>query len=214
MTNTTTVPLQSSLALRAEPVQQRSADRITSLLDAAAGLVDASGIDGLTTSDVAVRSSSSVGVIYRYFPNIQSLLRALAARNMDKFTAQVTVAMSESTTIVNALNATIDSYVELSRTEPGFRALRFGDVIDERFLQPELGNNAILAKLFSDALVTHWGFDGSAQFTFDLEVALEVAAALLTRAFRYDRNGEAAFISAARESVSAFVTAHKAAPRS
>jgi AcrR family transcriptional regulator len=211
---TNTIPLQSTRTLRAEPVQQRSADRITTLLDAAASLIDSSGIDGLTTSDVAVRSASSVGVIYRYFPNIQSLLRALAARNMEKFTAQVTVAMTESTTVLDALNATIDSYVELSRTEPGFRALRFGDVIDERFLQPELGNTAVLAKLFADALVTHWGFVRSAQFAFNLEVSLEVAAALLPRAFRYDRNGDAAFISAARESVAEFVTAHETVPRS
>ena len=74
-----------TLAVRTEPVQQRSTERITSLLDAAAHLIDQNGIDGLTTSDVATRSGSSVGVVYRYFPNIQSLLRALAIRNLERF---------------------------------------------------------------------------------------------------------------------------------
>src|SRR6187431_3310269 len=78
-----------TLSVRAEPVQQRSAERITALLDAAADLIDEHGIDGLTTSDVATRSASSVGVVYRYFPNIQSLLRALAVRNMDRFNARM-----------------------------------------------------------------------------------------------------------------------------
>ena len=36
--------------VRTEPVQQRSAERITSLLDAAAELIDKNGIDGLTIS--------------------------------------------------------------------------------------------------------------------------------------------------------------------
>ena len=72
------------IVMRTEPVQQRSAERITLLLDAAATLIDDSGIDGVTTSAVAKRSSSSVGVVYRYFPNIQALLRSLAARNMER----------------------------------------------------------------------------------------------------------------------------------
>ena len=38
-----------TLAVRTEPVQQRSTERITSLLDAAAHLIDQNGIDGLTT---------------------------------------------------------------------------------------------------------------------------------------------------------------------
>ena len=79
-----------TLAVRTEPVQQRSTERITSLLDAAAHLIDQNGIDGLTTSDVATRSGSSVGVVYRYFPNIQSLLRALAMRNLERLTARIT----------------------------------------------------------------------------------------------------------------------------
>src|ERR1700761_1291447 len=75
--------------VRTEPVQQRSAQRVAHLLDAAAAFIDEQGIDALTTSDVAARSNSSVGVVYRYFPNVQSLLRALAARNLARFTEAV-----------------------------------------------------------------------------------------------------------------------------
>ena len=121
--------------VRTEPVQQRSTERITSLLDAAASLIDQNGIDGLTTSDVAARSGSSVGVVYRYFPNIQSLLRALASRNMERFTARIFGPAAEAPdTWMAAMNTAIDSYIELLREEPGFRALGFGDVIDKRFV--------------------------------------------------------------------------------
>src|SRR5690606_28170896 len=74
-----------TLSMRTTPVQQRGADRITQLLDAAAELIDDQGIDGLTTTAVAARSGSSVGVVYRYFPNIQALLRGLAARNHQEY---------------------------------------------------------------------------------------------------------------------------------
>src|SRR6187431_1947100 len=130
-----------TLSVRAEPVQQRSAERITALLDAAADLIDEHGIDGLTTSDVATRSASSVGVVYRYFPNIQSLLRALAARNLDRFNVRMAEAAHGKTTgLMELLDQAITTYLELARTEPGFRALRFGDLIDDRFINGDTTN--------------------------------------------------------------------------
>lgn len=202
-----------SVTIRTEPVQQRSADRITNLLDAAADLIDEHGIDGLTTSDVATRSGSSVGVVYRYFPNIQSLLRALAARNMQKFTERVYAAMSdESTEWMAGMNSTIDAYVDLNRTEPGFRALGFGDVIDKRFLQPDVSNNTVLAGEFAELLVKKYGMTPSEDFSFDLEVIIEIADALLQRAFLYDKNGDERFIAKIRVIVYEYMAPHGELP--
>jgi AcrR family transcriptional regulator len=189
----------AGITIRTEPVQQRSAERITALLDAAAELIDRNGIDGLTTSDVATHSGSSVGVVYRYFPNIQSLLRALAARNMEKFTTQIYAFMAdEPTRWMDALDRTIDAYAELSRSEPGFRALRFGDVIDERFLHPDRSNNSVLANEFKELLVKRYGLEPSDELAFDLEVIVEIADALLHRAFLYEPRGDDRFIEKLR----------------
>lgn len=198
--------LQGTLGVRTEPVQQRSAERITTLLDAAAALIDEHGIDGLTTSDVAARSESSVGVIYRYYPNIQSLLRALAARNLERYVARVDATMSEShESVLDALNSAIDGYVELSRTEPGFRALRFGDVIDERFLAADESNNSLVARHFQQILTAQWNFPDSDLLEFKLEVVIEIAGALLGRAFRQDATGDERFITELRSLVGDFV---------
>ena len=192
--------IPAGITVRTEPVQQRSSERITALLDAAAELIDRNGIDGLTTSDVAARSGSSVGVVYRYFPNIQSLLRALAARNMEKFTDSIYKLMAdEPTKWLDALNQTIDIYAELSRSEPGFRALRFGDVIDERFLHPDHSNNSVLANAFQDLLVKRYGLEPTEELAFDLEVIVEMADAILHRAFLYDPRGDERFIAKLRE---------------
>ncbi|MDH6181429.1 AcrR family transcriptional regulator [Microbacteriaceae bacterium SG_E_30_P1] len=202
----------SSLSVRAEPVQQRSAERITSLLDAAAELIDSHGIDGLTTSDVATRSGSSVGVVYRYFPNIQSLLKALAARNLDKFTTRLQETLPEDTSdSFGAMNAAIDAYLELARSEAGFRALRFGDVIDDRFISDEPARSTGLAAMFKDILVTRYGINSTPELEFDIEVLVEVGDALLHRAFRYDQQGDERFITRLRELTQEFIDAHDAA---
>jgi len=188
-----------TLSVRAEPVQQRSTERITNLLDAAAELIDEHGIDGLTTSDVATRSASSVGVVYRYFPNIQSLLRALAARNMERFQARLgEVIDRESTGWLSELDEAIDVYNDLTRTEPGFRALRFGDIIDERFISPEVSNNSMIAERFNTLLISKYGVAESEELTFDLEVLVEIADALLHRAFLFDPQGDDRFIARLR----------------
>lgn len=200
-------------SVRTEPVQQRSAERITSLLDAAADLIDQNGIDGLTTSDVATRSGSSVGVVYRYFPNIQSLLRALASRNMEKFTSRIFGAMSEQPEgWMDAMNAAIDGYVDLLRHEPGFRALGFGDVIDKRFIKPDRANNSVLAEEFTNLFTRKYGLTPSADLSLDLEVIIEIADALLHRAFLYERDGDERFIAKLRGLVFEYMGRHAGVP--
>jgi AcrR family transcriptional regulator len=185
--------------VRTEPIQQRSSQRIELLLDAAAELIDDHGIDSLTTSDVATRSGSSVGVVYRYFPNIQSLLRALAARNMARYTESVFTALA--TDIADwrdSLNPALDKYVEMCRTESGFRAIGFGDIINNRFLDPSMSNNGVLARALSGVLGEKYDFEPSDDFLFEQEVLIEMVDALLKRAFLLDRHGDERFIEKAR----------------
>ncbi len=200
--------------MRTEPVQQRSAERITLLLDAAAALIDDTGIDGVTTSAVAKRSRSSVGVVYRYFPNIQSLLRALAARNMERYLERVWEGVENSPPEPwSSFDSTLDAFIEMTRNEPGFRALRFGDVIDQRFLSPELSNNAMLARAFAEQVGRTYGFQPDDELVFHLEVAIEIASGLLTRAFQLDKNGDARFIEATRELCGTYLRTHIPLPR-
>jgi AcrR family transcriptional regulator len=185
--------------IRTEPVQQRSAQRVAHLLDTAAALIDQEGIDALTTSDVAARSESSVGVVYRYFPNIQSLLRSLAARNLARFTEAIYDKLgADAVEWRQTVDIAIDTFIEFNRAEPGFRALRFGDIIDARFLEPEFSNNGVLARALVGLLSEKYGFTPNDRILFDIEVAIEVGDALLQRAFLLDKQGDQRFIDAAR----------------
>jgi AcrR family transcriptional regulator len=192
-------PAGPQAMVRTEPVQQRSAQRVAHLLDTAAALIDELGIDGLTTSDVAARGESSVGVVYRYFPNIQSLLRALAARNLARFTESIYDALgSDAVEWRQTVDLAIDAFIEFNRSEPGFRALRFGDIIDDRFLEPEFSNNGVLARALVGLLSEKYDFAPNEQALFHIEVAIEIGDALLQRAFLLDKQGDQRFIDAAR----------------
>ncbi|WP_168915313.1 TetR family transcriptional regulator [Microcella flavibacter] len=202
------------VVMRTEPIQQRSAERIALLLDAAAALIDEDGIDGVTTSAVAERSMSSVGVVYRYFPNIQTLLRALAVRNMERYVARVQQNIDTSPPEPwSSFDRTLDIFVEMNRTEPGFRALRFGDIIDQRFMSEEISNNSILARDFTARIGATYDFEPDDEILFHVEVAIEIGSALLSRAFQQDKDGDDRFIEMTRRVCTDYLTTHIPLPR-
>lgn len=195
---------------RTAPIQKRSSDRITRLLDAAAGLIDEKGIDGLTTSNVAARSNSSVGVVYRYFPNIQSLLRALAARNLERFVAGAFGEDSaEPTQWLERLDEPFDQYIQMARQEPGFRSLRFGTIIDERFVNgDENANDDLVAEIIAVLRRRFVGLELSDELQFDIEVTIEACTALMNRAFHDDPQGDLRFVDRARRIARDLLTPH------
>lgn len=122
------LPGGSSL-LRNEPVQARSSARLAGLLDAAAAVIDEVGFERLTTAMVAERAGASIGTVYRYFPDRIAVVEALAIRCAQRLAGRFVEVLDESgaTTWQAACDALIDMTAEMYRTEPGFRAIRFGD---------------------------------------------------------------------------------------
>jgi AcrR family transcriptional regulator len=197
---------------RTAPIQKRSSERVTLLLDAAAGLIDEKGIDGLTTSNVAAKSNSSVGVVYRYFPNIQSLLRALAARNLERFMTGAFPDHATSTDLLSHLDEPFQQYIRMAREEPGFRSLRFGTIIDERFVGGEENANDDLVAGIIEALRRRFvGLEPSDALRFDIEVTIEACTALMNRAFHEDSQGDLRFVDKARKIAGDLLLPHSSA---
>lgn len=74
---------------RRVPVQERSRRRVEAVLDAAAALVVATGVEELTTRDIATAADVPVASIYQYFADKEAVLLALAARDMAEMDAQL-----------------------------------------------------------------------------------------------------------------------------
>jgi AcrR family transcriptional regulator len=191
--------VETGTALRNVPVQKRSADRMEALLDAAAKLIDEGGIDAVTTTAVAYRSGSSVGVLYRYFPNVDALLRQLATRNLHLYLH----AVQEGSDLTpdepwSSWDLTLDAFVRLCRTEPSFLHLRFGELITDRFLSDEETNNSIIAREFAKLVAETHSIPETQDMVFHLEIAVAMGQALMTEAFRRNPDGDPRIIEEAR----------------
>lgn len=207
-------PEDTRLALRNEPVQARSTARLTALLDAAAAIVDEIGFERLTTAMVAERAGASIGTVYRYFPDRIALLQALAARNLERVLARTSEEIGDPRheNWVEALSAAFAVLVDAYRSEPGFRGLRVGDVIDLRPAPTERTYNSIVADRLLDRLVERFGLQDGPELRFRFETAIEVSDALATRAFARDPQGDDRFLDAGRDVVYSMLSEYLGAP--
>ncbi len=178
--------------LRNEPVQARSNARLTSLLDAAAAVIDEVGFERLTTAMIAERAKSSIGTVYRYFPDRIAVLHALSSRSMNRFAAEGVdeIGSSDHDNWLDAATAAMRYWVSAFRTEPGFRSLRFGDVLDLRPRPGNQTNNGVIAAATVAVLSNRHGLDADDAVQFHMEMALEICDAILARAFAFDSAGD------------------------
>lgn len=71
-----------NLKPRKSPVQDRGKDTIRRIIDAAHRLLKTSGPAALTTPAIAAEAGLSVGSLYQYFPNKESVVLALYQRKL------------------------------------------------------------------------------------------------------------------------------------
>ncbi|MCU1526280.1 MAG: hypothetical protein JWP75_43 [Frondihabitans sp.] len=199
------LPGGSSL-LRNEPVQARSSARLTGLLDAAATIIDEIGFERLTTAMVAERAGASIGTVYRYFPDRIAVVEALSVRSSQRLIDRVASAV-DSVTVVewrDAVDVVLDCAVEMYRSEPGFRSIRFGDGgSTERVSGDDAGRP--LPRQFVEFLGSRFGVQSTPELAFAVEVATEIGSALVARAFLTDPRGEARFVDECRSLVKTFL---------
>lgn len=81
---------------RRRPTQPRGARRVEAILDAACVLLAESGYDALTLTDVAERSGSAIGSLYRFFSNKDQLVDAVADRIARRYRALPSIVLDES----------------------------------------------------------------------------------------------------------------------
>jgi AcrR family transcriptional regulator len=190
---------EGAVVLRNEPVQARSTARLVTLLDSAAAVIDEIGYERLTTAMVAERAGASIGTVYRYFPDRIVVLQGLIARFLNQFAERTrkTVGETRHKTWLDAVTACIDDIVSAFRREPGFRSLRFGDVLDIRSGQGSRSGTAVIAGIMADAVRERFELEGE-DVAFHLDIALSLSDALLARAFSASRKGDDRFISEAK----------------
>ncbi len=81
---------------RKTPIQERSAATVEAITEATIQVLLTVGLDHLTTTRVAERAGVSVGTLYQYYPNKQSLLFALLDNHMVKVSEAVEMACNDA----------------------------------------------------------------------------------------------------------------------
>jgi AcrR family transcriptional regulator len=202
--------LGSDLLLRNEPVQARSAARLSSLLDAAAEVVEEVGYERLTTAMVAERAGASIGTVYRYFPDRIAVLEGLSARAFRRFLDTVSEHYRESRleTVEERVAAAVDVYADLYRTERGFRVVRFGDVVDVRLLDGRRPNSLVLAERLAGIAGERGSQHDPAELVFRLQVVIALTESLVHRAFAADPAGDDVFLAEAKAVAGDYLRRH------
>jgi AcrR family transcriptional regulator len=184
--------------LRRHPVQGRSSQRIDLILDTAAALIDENGYGALSPTLIARRAGMSGPAIYRYFADTDSIVRALAMRNLERF---LTAAASEVATHEewqDALGGFVDVYAGLMRNEPGFRWLGLGDGVDRHLLSSTERNTRVVGRAAGEFMSTRYDTWDRPGFAKHVDVIVELIVALVDRAFDGDAEGDPFYIGEAR----------------
>ncbi|NUP23214.1 MAG: TetR/AcrR family transcriptional regulator [Streptomyces sp.] len=197
-----TVPHPASL--RRAPVQRRSAERLTRILDACADLLDEVGYDDLSTRAVAQRAGVPIGSVYRFFGNKRQMADALAQRNLERYTARVTERLKETGDggWRSAMDAVLDEYLAMKRTAPGFSLVDFGNQIP-------VGNrgepNHRVADRLTELLSGYLDREPDDDLRRTFLISVETADTLVHLAFRMAPEGDERIIEEARELLRAYL---------
>ncbi|MFD1713907.1 TetR/AcrR family transcriptional regulator [Amnibacterium flavum] len=196
--------------LRNEPVQARSAARLSTLLDSAAAVVDEVGPERLTTAMVADRAGASIGTVYRYFPDRVAVIEGLANRALSRFLIKLEQEFDDrgDLTLGQLVDIIVATLVDFSRNEPGYRVLRFGDTVEARVTGGVETTESALARQLGELLRRHEPDLAFDDLAFQLQVALAMCEVLVHRAFVSDPDGDPRFIEEARTVAAGYLAGH------
>ncbi|MEU6909989.1 TetR family transcriptional regulator [Streptomyces coeruleorubidus] len=198
-------PVPHATSLRRAPVQRRSAERLTRILDACAGLLDEVGYDALSTRAVAQRAGVPIGSVYRFFGNKRQMVDALAQRNLEHYSERIVQRLREAGDggWREAMDAVLDEYLEMKRTAPGFSLVDFGNQIPVGARQAE--PNHRVADRLTELLSGYLGREPDEELRRVFLIAVETADTLVHLAFRVAPDGDQKIIEEMREMLRAYL---------
>jgi AcrR family transcriptional regulator len=113
---------RKSLQPRRKPLQRRSRLTVDQILEAAARVFAERGYAGATTNHIAQRAGVSIGSLYQYFPNKDTILVALHARHMESASeilrSMLEEALGEKRAPEHLLRVFVRRIIDLHASEP------------------------------------------------------------------------------------------------
>jgi AcrR family transcriptional regulator len=137
---------QTALEPRKTPVQARSAVTVEAISEATIQVLLSQGADRLTTTRVAERAGVSVGTLYQYYPNKQSLLFAVLEHHLDKVSAVVEAACQHARgkPLAEMVKDVVEAFVDakMERTDISTALYRIAAEVDGPALARRMGRRS------------------------------------------------------------------------
>lgn len=194
---------------RRVPQQSRSIERVERILDAAAELVVAEGVDALTTRAVADLAEVPVASLYQYFADKDEILLALVERDVAEMDAQVAadLARLEVLSVASIVETTMRAFVKVYLRRPAFVVIwlrgRTNTAISE-FCRAH--NKRVAADLFR--LARDAGLVRPGTKKVHAELAVEVGDRVFQLAFETRMRGDKVLVSEGVELVRSYLERH------
>ncbi len=189
---------------RRTPLQPRSQHTVARILDAAGSLLTQMPLDDVTTTRIAAAAGLSIGALYRFFPDKQNIIDAIAVRHVEEFRAALEAGVMpaierELADLANfdpakILDRVVDAYVDYLDAHPDFRNISFGRHISaatrERESSPSVGLPAMLKSFMLERL----GLPNSPELDLMLRMVSEAGDRLIAYAYEQPTREERARI--------------------
>ena len=183
--------------LRNAPIQARSRERLRRVLDAADEALAAEGANAFTTTLVAAQAGVPIGSIYRFFPDKEAIVEALAVRywsDLEDLVAGVADA-DGVTPLDDPVAGVLDVLIAGFRARPGFLALWYGGLRSERVRDATRPTRTAIARSIERILANHWPDAARRNRARAAEMVVLTGDGLLREAFRRDRRGDRAVLA-------------------
>jgi len=179
-----------SLRVRREPVQRRGASTVEAVLRACSKLLERLPLEEVNTTRIAAEAGLSVGALYRFFPDKQAILDAVAVRHMEEFRSAMARVLLRSAfrSGPEFLGRLLDAYIEYLDNHPDFRALALGGHISALARESQTRPGAGPAGLLRAFMRRKLGVKDSATLDLRLRMAIETGERMI--AFAYEKDSE------------------------
>ena len=142
--------------LWSETIAAHRAEVRDAILETAVGLVEERGLRGVTMSEIAEQTGIGRATLYKYFPDVESILHAWHERAIDAHLGQLRELRDRPGSATERLAAVLHAFASIASESEGHRDTELAALMHRghELLRPEAQLRALVSELIAEAAAT------------------------------------------------------------
>jgi AcrR family transcriptional regulator len=168
--------------MRRTPLQERSNETVHRILDAGSSLLARIPLEQVTTNRIAEEAGLSVGGLYRFFPDKQAIIDAIAVSRMEQFRGRLEQEFSSGLPEDGPqfLGKVIDLYIDFLDAQPDFRTIALGKHVSGWTYEQQAGPGGLVGSF----LLQQFAMPGMEELELKLRIVVEAGERLISFAYK------------------------------